>query len=46
MNAFVTATPRNPINANDNVVSVVAKAPIARGVGLPNCDLIVIGTGT
>ena len=32
MKAFVTLTPRKPIRAKDNVVSVVEKAPIARAV--------------
>jgi hypothetical protein len=45
MKAVVTDKPRQPIRAKDRVVRVVAKAPIARAVGLPSCALMVIGTG-
>ena len=45
MKALVTDMPLHPINANDRVVRVVAKAPIASAVGLPSCALIVMGTG-
>lgn len=43
--ALVVPTPRKPISANESVVNVVEKAPMAKAVGLPICDLMVIGTG-
>lgn len=45
MKAFVTDKSRQPMSAKDKVVSVVAKAPMARAVGLPSCALMVMGTG-
>ena len=45
MKAFVTPTPLHPISDNESVVNVVAKAPTANAVGLPICDLMVMGTG-
>jgi hypothetical protein len=45
MKAVVTDKSRHPMSAKDKVVSVVAKAPMARAVGLPSCALMVMGTG-